>query len=314
MDAYFQNQQVFGHGGGQNYYDRRGNYAGRSTGGLSVRNVSQAFCRSCVVVKMDTYLTDKEKKALLFVALAVVAGLLIYWLATSIPRLSNSATTSQGDSSEQVFVPGGELDIDFDSFDAYYILERFEGGASALTATEIVVANFPNADVHRGYIRFLRNRHLGQNLNTNVQLVTDQSGNAREWQTYSDETHLRIDAVAPNGAFARGRQVYQIDYTMQNVVSRQRSSEGYSEFYWVVNDVDSSRPWGDVAVRVFIDEDSARGVDLDSISCYVSTYESQVGTCQIEYSVDAANRLVVDAKHRNMPAYHTMIIDIRFKD
>ncbi len=113
----------------------------------------------------------------------------------------------------------GDVDnFSFESFDARYELSQSERGYSLLDTTETLVPVFPDFDQNRGLARYLATTYRDRPLNTTVSDVTDGAGNPREWSVGAEGEALVVESVVSPGQFVRGRQVYVLRYTQENVI------------------------------------------------------------------------------------------------
>ena len=310
MDPYFQTEQVFGNSGSQNYYDSRGSYAGRSSGGVNVRNVRQAYCRHCVSVKMDTYLTAGEKKFLFISALVVAAAILVTWLAISIPRWFENQTTFGQSTPLTATESSGYLV--FPSFRAEYFLEPIDGGTTRLHVTEEVVADFPDVGGHRGISRRLPlvAETIGT-LNTNVTGVRNGDGSPRPWTSKSDSESLWIESVVDSGSSISGRHTYKIDYTMDNLVREFSSDPGFFGFGKLINGHDWAQEFRRVEVRLVVSAELSDLIQRDSISCSAGI-EWDPTTCRISLEEQPNGEVVVNASSNKVLPYHSLAIYLGF--
>ncbi|MEO8527719.1 MAG: DUF2207 domain-containing protein, partial [Pseudolysinimonas sp.] len=102
------------------------------------------------------------------------------------------------------------------SFDAQYNLTRDDAGHAHLDVVETIVAVFPDFDQNKGFYRDIPEYRHGVELNTEVQSVTDENGDA---VPYSTEYYKDFYSVAlGDDNYVRGAHTYVITYSQEDVV------------------------------------------------------------------------------------------------
>ena len=139
-------------------------------------------------------------------------------------------------------------DFSFASFDATYELSRDADGHAVLRTTETLVAQFPDSDQNHGIRRQLVDRYDGHPTGIEIESVTDEAGNARDYETDTDDGFL--DVTIADDDYVHGQQTYVITYTARDVVLFTNDVE---DFYWDTNGTGWEQPFGSVTARVVID-------------------------------------------------------------
>jgi len=113
-------------------------------------------------------------------------------------------------------LPADTSDFEFQLFDADYTIGKAADGTSTLAVVEHIVAVFPNYDQNRGIIRAIPNYYQQVDLETTVQSVVDENGDAVPFeQTDGNEfTELALGT----DDYVYGATTYVISYTQQNAV------------------------------------------------------------------------------------------------
>ena len=143
-------------------------------------------------------------------------------------------------------------DFEFASFDGVYELGVDDDGRSVLTATETLVAEFPETDQNEGIVRALVDNYDGHPVDLEVTSVTDENGEARAYETDTDDEFLLV-TVRDEGTYVHGTQTYVITYTAHNV-TRFFGDNRLDEFYWDINGTGWAQPFGRVSATVLVDE------------------------------------------------------------
>ena len=146
-------------------------------------------------------------------------------------------------------------DFVFDSFDATYTLSVDDEGRSVLDVSETLVAEFPASDQNRGIRRMLVERYKDAPVDLQLFSVTDEKGQARSYETESDDGFLAVTIRADD--YLHGQHTYVISYRMHNV-TRYFSNTDSDEFYWDTNGTDWAQPFRAVTARVVVVDESLR--------------------------------------------------------
>lgn len=172
-------------------------------------------------------------------------------------------------------------DFSFRSMHVDYELGRDEAGESTLQVVETLVAEFPEIDQNRGIRRMIPDQYQDASTRVEVHSVTDEQGNAREWEEDTDDGYVSVTAAGDD--YVHGEQTYVITYEMTGV-TRAFADTGVDEFYWDVNGTGWSQPFGDVSMTLHIDPEISSAL-TGAMSCYVGVYGSNE-TCAIKRSGD----------------------------
>jgi len=161
-------------------------------------------------------------------------------------------------------LPADTSDFEFQLFDADYTIGKAADGTSTLAVVEHIVAVFPNYDQNRGIIRAIPNYYQQVDLETTVQSVVDENGDAVPFeQTDGNEfTELALGT----DDYVYGATTYVISYTQQNAVGT-FADTGDDEFYWDVNGTGWEQPFERVAATVHVPSDLTPALTGDS-ACY----------------------------------------------
>lgn len=204
-------------------------------------------------------------------------------------------------------VPGGVDDFAFDSFDADYTISRADDGTSRLTVVETLVAVFPEADQNRGIRRAIPETYNGQPLRAQLVSITDENGAARESEV--EDVDGEFSVVSRAGDYVHGRQTYVITYTLENVVWD--FPDTGLEFYWDVNGIEWSQPFGDVTARLHVPADLADQLS-GRTACYQG-YQNATDACaSITRDSDADGGVVITADAGAIGPYQTLTMAVGF--
>jgi uncharacterized membrane protein YgcG len=169
-------------------------------------------------------------------------------------------------------------DFIFESFDATYYLSVNENAQNRpeMQVTETLVALFPEIDQNRGIKRSLPSSSYGDNPGLiQVQSVTDENGNAREYEVIEEEGFTNLYIKKQDDSFVYGKQTYVIKYSQSWIIRSYKDSTGDDEFYWDVNGTGWQQSFDKVSARVTFDAEIQKHLLLDSVSCYKGASQSQ---------------------------------------
>lgn len=198
-------------------------------------------------------------------------------------------------------------DFTFASMDADYTLSRAEDGASEVRVVETLVAVFPETDQNRGIQRLLPETYLGAPLELDLVSVTDGEGRDRPVETESDDGYLLVTSRADD--YVHGEQTYVFTYTMRNAV-RFFGDTDVDEFYWNVNGLDWSQPFGRVTASLHVDADLASRL-TGAQACYAGARDSTDG-CPIAAETAADGSVTVRAEARGLGPHETLTFAVAF--
>lgn len=171
-------------------------------------------------------------------------------------------------------------DFVFDGFDAQFTLGRDGDGAATLHTIETLVAVFPDYDQNRGILRAIPSRYGDVETGLHIVSVTDESGEERDWTTYT-EGEFTVVRIGSANAYVHGRQTYRIEYTQQHVV---RDVGDVQEFYWDVNGTGWNQPFGAVSATVRFDPSIPADALTGAFSCYRGGYgdDAPADVCELD--------------------------------
>lgn len=181
--------------------------------------------------------------------------------------------------------PNDPSDFRFESFDAAYELTRGEDGRSRLATTETLVAGFPDIDQNTGIVRRIPNYYRGHATGVRVLSVSNANGDAIEYSVdpRGDYTSVRIT----DGSFLYGETTFVVRYEQSDVTARYDNDE----FYWDVNGVDWSQPFGIVRATLTMDETLAAQLTGD-VACYTGEQGETASDCEISTRRDGESSAV----------------------
>jgi len=188
-------------------------------------------------------------------------------------------------------------DFSFASLDVEYELGRDADGHSILTTTERFVAEFPEYDQNRGFIRDIPREYAGFDTHIDVRSVTDENGQPRPFTTEPYGDYLSVTMAVPEGSYVHGQQTYVLTYTQRDVTNHFDADagggpEGTDEFYWDVNGTEWSQPFGRISVRLTLSDDLVDAFS-GAASCYRGTYGSST---ECELTTEAASILADESE------------------
>ena len=204
--------------------------------------------------------------------------------------------------------------FEFRSFSAEYELSRAADGGSQVTITETIVPVFPEFDQNRGILRAIPDLYQNVPLHTEVQSVTDASGEdvpyEVTWYEDEDQQESFVELALGTDEFVHGEQTYVIEYTQRNVVGAFSDTDADAdEFYWDVNGTGWDQPFAEVSATVTMDAGLASALTGDA-ACYVGAF-GEPTQCGIQQA-DADGRATFTARASGLAPRETMTLAIGF--
>ncbi|GAB2459205.1 putative membrane protein YgcG [Conyzicola lurida] len=198
-------------------------------------------------------------------------------------------------------------DFEFSLFDADYTLSQAADGTSQLAVVETIVAEFPEYDQNRGIIRAIPVYNQRVNLETSVQSVVDENGDAVPYtETVANDF---VELALGTDDFVYGEQTYVISYTQRHVVGYFEDTDD-DEFYWDVNGTGFAQPFGTVSATLTVDPAIATALTGET-ACFVGATNA-TDTCALDQSSDSAGAAVYTASATDLAANQTMTLVVGF--
>lgn len=202
-------------------------------------------------------------------------------------------------------------DFSFSSFTAEYKLSLNQDKANRpeMWVRETLVADFPEIDQNHGIRRSIPELSYDRfpGLIEKVS-VTDGQGEAREFETSTDQGFLNLLIKPSDGSYVHGRQTYVIEYHQAWVINNYQSTTGFDEFYWDVNGTGWLQNFDQVKATVTFDKTLSENVVAGKASCY----EGQQGSAKRCSSTEVNNQQMVFTS-KNLQAGENLSIAIAFK-
>ncbi|WP_168203830.1 DUF2207 domain-containing protein [Humibacter ginsenosidimutans] len=192
-------------------------------------------------------------------------------------------------------------DFTFQSMHADYTLGRDSSGASTLKVVETFVADFPQTDQNHGMRRSIPDTYQGQPNDPQLVSITDGDGNPREAEVSDDDGTFSM--TSREAGFVHGAQTYVFTYTLRHVTL---ATDDDDEFYWDVNGVDWTQPFGVVSATLHMPAE-LRSARNGKQSCYHGAQGSHA-QCSITSSEDGT----VEASVTGVAANETVTIAVGF--
>jgi uncharacterized membrane protein YgcG len=194
------------------------------------------------------------------------------------------------------------------SFVSDYYLSRDKKMHSQMQVKETIVADFPLTDQNHGILRAIPRTYNGNNLNLKINSVTDETGNAYNYTSKTENDNLILKIGDPI-SYVHGLKTYKIDYTLDRVVT----FYGYDhdELYWNVNGDQWPQAMNLVQANVHIPNDIAANL-LDKTACYTGAFGSTQSNCTI-IKRNTNNETVINISSSNIISNETLTFVIGFK-
>lgn len=243
---------------------------------------------------------------------ALVVGLLVALGSVGLGG-AGAATAAASNSASNTQVSTSTDDFTFASFEADYYLARDSEHHSTLRTVETLVAEFPQTDQNRGIRRAIPNHYNGQPVDLSIVGVTDQNGDARNYETEEDEDNddLTIVTIAADH-FVHAAQTYAIEYTQRYVtqVPDDATSANANEFYWDVNGVGWAQSFGTVTARVHLDSVIADHF-TGRTACYQGAEGSRAECADLQVD-DQSGGVVIEASAAGLAPHENLSVAVGF--
>ncbi|NDH65836.1 MAG: DUF2207 domain-containing protein, partial [Microbacteriaceae bacterium] len=202
----------------------------------------------------------------------------------------------------------GVDDFEFESMHVHYGLSLGDHNIPMLTATETLVAVFPETDQNRGIQRLIPDDYRGHSLATEVTSVVDENGVARDFTTEAQDGYIQLISRHTDDRFVHGRQTYVITYSQKWVIGDFGTTD---EFYWDVNGTGWAQPFGSVTASVDIASALSDLLRVDDISCYRGPQGSNQ-PCDSEQLLNRTTTTRVDFSAKDLAPGETLTINLPF--
>jgi uncharacterized membrane protein YgcG len=201
-------------------------------------------------------------------------------------------------------------DFDIQSFEADYFLSRDENNVSRLTTKETITAIFPNYDQNHGILRAIPSSYQGRNTQVKVTSVTDEDGNSYQYSKSSQNGNLVLKIGNP-ATYVRGKQIYNITYSQQEVIRLAQSDEG-DQFYWDINGDQWPQVFGSVTARIHLTSEIAEQMREQQV-CYTGSYGDTEQGCTVT-TQQSEDEAIVTVQAFNLAPYETVTTAIAFNE
>ncbi|MDQ2973075.1 MAG: DUF2207 domain-containing protein [bacterium] len=161
------------------------------------------------------------------------------------------------------------------SFEADYYLSRDSAKTSMLRVEERIVAEFPNFDQNRGIERAIPKKYQGHTVSLQIESVINDVGQAINYTTRTENDN-EILRIGDADKFVRGRQVYNIKYSLKNVINFQDSDE----FYWDINGTEWRVTSDSVVARLHLPAELATS-KIEEEQCFTGFSGASAQDCRI---------------------------------
>ncbi len=191
-------------------------------------------------------------------------------------------------------------DYYFESMNVDYHLSVGKDNHSVLKVEETLVPVFPDYDQNHGIERNIPLKYDGHKLKFELEEVTLDGETGVIAKEDESDNHYRMK-LGRASEYLKGRHVFKIKYTLQDVTHKPKDNSNIQEFYWDVNGVDWRQTFQKVTVTLQIDQKLANKI-IDQQACYTGRQGSSAQNCQIKrdgnkYSVTTTQPL---SRHENL--------------
>lgn len=150
----------------------------------------------------------------------------------------------------------------FSEFRGDYFLSRDDEGRSVLRVVERIVAEFPEFDQNKGIVRWVPDRYEGHPINFQLLSLKRNGQTEPLYNQYRQSGHTIIETGTND--YVRGRQVYQIEYTLRDVI---KDFDEHQELHWDVNGLEWRQRFDRVVAEVHVDS-SMGGTFVGEVRCF----------------------------------------------
>jgi uncharacterized membrane protein YgcG len=201
-------------------------------------------------------------------------------------------------------------DFSFSSFRADYRLSLGAHDISQLTATETLVAEFPQIDQNHGIRRAIPDSYGSHDLKTEIISVTDENGRPRDFTTESADGFENVISKPADGSFVHGTQTYVIKYRQKWVVANKGK---FDEFYWDVNGSGWAQSFGEVSATVHLEGKLADALNSEAVSCYQGSQGSAQFCDSHQITKLGSEGVRLTFASSQLAAFQTLTINLPFK-
>lgn len=203
----------------------------------------------------------------------------------------------------------------FQDFAADYYLSRDEDGTSRLKVVETLVAVFPTTDQNHGITRVIPyTNQNGKNLtmasDDNLDIQIKHNGIVEEpYDIESGDGYFTVYIGSPS-LYVHDRQIYELEYEFENVITNPSDNPGIQELYWDTNGNDWSQRFNNLTARVHLIGEEVQAAFNGNVFCYVGKYGAKGDDrCQIRSTSDGFEFHATD-----LAAGENLTFDFEFVD
>lgn len=168
--------------------------------------------------------------------------------------------------------------FEFKSLDVVYQLSKDDAGRSQLLVTETFVAKFPDFNQNRGIVRQIPTKYRGRPLKFEL-ISVERDGLAASVRDKKTEYAVFSMQIRDDN-YVHGEHTYVIKYRMRDVIVDPLDAN-IQEFYWDVNGIGWSQPFGSVTARIELEGELANNLSGD-LACYTGVANSKERNCSIK--------------------------------
>ncbi|WP_172582861.1 DUF2207 domain-containing protein [Subtercola boreus] len=201
----------------------------------------------------------------------------------------------------------GLNDFTFTSFDGDYTLGSDAEGHSTLTTVETVVAQFPDADQNRGFIRYLPEKYHEHPTDLTLVSVTDGAGGARPYSTESEDDLLAVTLAGDD--YVHGQQTYVLTFTQKYVTDYFADTDD-DEFYWDTIGTAAEQPVARATATVHVPAELSSSLS-GSTACYYGPLDS-TARCDISSAAGSGGGTAFSTAPRQLAARENVSVVIGF--
>ncbi|GAB3617899.1 DUF2207 domain-containing protein [Okibacterium endophyticum] len=221
---------------------------------------------------------------------------------------SPAEASERADTVTAAAVPAGVDDFRFSSFEGEYTLGRDDEGHSTLRSVETFVAEFPEFDQNRGIIRAIPEGSDGVHWKTQIESVTDASGNDIPYDDSETEDGFILLSLGTD-EYVHGTQTYVVTYTQRDVV-RSFDDTDAAEFYWNAPGTGWAQPFDGAQMSVVVPNELSDSLTGQN-TCYLGSQGSD-RQCEISES-DSGDAHVLRSPDTVLAAHETFTMAIAFE-
>lgn len=209
--------------------------------------------------------------------------------------------------SSNAFASANDFYFADSTFD-YYLTKQADG-TSKMEVKEVLTAVFPQTDQNHGIERCIPMRYRGVDSLDKSSFGVNRNGTPEPFTSSKNEGELcyRIGSAY---SYVHGVQVYEITYTLYNVILAPDNSTGL-ELYWDTNGTGWSQKFENLTATVHLSSDLVSSF-TGRTSCYVGRYGTKGNSSRCLTDIES-DKSTISFTAESLAARENLTLDLEFK-